>query len=759
MPITPSNCTVCTSTCTAVCGESCTGGCSKECTDNCTGTCKESCALECTGSCNETCSTSCQATCGETCEIQCISTCTGLCQGCTGCTNQCEGTCGNTCLNNCSGESTSSGTRVVTEDEVLNYIANLKFKRIDEFDENPAIFDIDKLVTTIDPSKITENDTLNAISVLMESDSKKTFKASAAQLMDYLNRNLRNCIMWKPYTEDRKLKWKRTNDDTIPEPIDLITLNADLADENNDGLMSKELYIKLQKIDIDNYYDKPYIDAVVNELPDTYAAKIHTHSQYMEKDNVYNKTEIDDFLKEYALSNHNHDDVYLSINDAESIYETKDDVNDKFTNYYNKSQVDKKIADITLDPEDFKVLASASNNGLMSSEHYVYIESLPSILNGIKNKIPTKNSELTNDSNYLTSNTLPIISESNKGIVGVKSDSRISVDSDGFIDVKNFGVVNHIRNSTFANGSNSWFGDPINIMEVENNDGDYNANFIFTSQSYISQIVYGVWNSCATFTVDIKGTGTLSVKLGDSEKDLAFNSTNWMRYSIELNTEETTDISNLEFSIINKSDIDVSVSMRHLMLQCGKISTEWYPHYLDGAAVTNVDIPYASNDDYGISKPDGKTISVNNGILSVISNINDSEIANTSTWSSEKINNSINGLTSLELLGEDNDIPSIRIVDNRVDDSGYGIIVKKTSTNFIIGTTNNGDSHGDMRENIVPMRINLDTGLCNINGNAMSSDFARCDYDGNVITDTYLYTSDPDKLIMSEDDVKALFAD
>lgn len=758
MPITPSNCTVCTSTCTAVCGESCTGGCSKECTNECTGTCKESCALECTGSCQESCSTSCQDTCGVTCETQCISTCAGLCQGCTGCTNQCEGTCGNTCLNSCNGESTSSGTRVVTEDEVLNYIANLKFKRIDDFDENPAIFDVDKLITTIDPTKKTETDTLDAISVLMESDGKKTFKASAAQLMDYFNHNLKNCIMWKPYIKDNKLHWERTNDDTIPEPVDLITINAELADENTDGLMSKELFVKLQGIDIDNYYDKPYIDTLMATLPDTYAAKDHVHNQYMEKDNAYTKTEIDEFLKKYALSDHNHDDVYLSINDAESTYETKNNVTNKFTDYYNKDQIDKKLADITINPDEFKTLASATENGLMTSEHFVYIESLPSLLAGIKNSIPTKNSELTNDSNYLTLGTLPVISESTKGIVGVSADSRISI-NDGYIDIKNFGIVNHIRNSTFANGSNAWTGDPINIMEVTNNDGEYSANFIFASQNSINQTVYGTWDSYATFTVEIKGTGTLNIKLGESEKELVFDSTDWKRYSVEFDTKTTSDITNLNFSITNKSDDDIYVSMRHLMLQCGKISTEWYPHYLDGAAVTNVDIPYATTDTYGISKPDGKTISIENGILSIIPNIKDDDISEDTIWSSKKINDTINGISSLELLGENNSTPSIRMVDNRNDDTGYGIITKKTSTNFIIGVTNNNDSHGDLRENVIPMRINLETGLCNINGNAMTADSAKCDSDGNVISDTYLYTDDPGNLFMSEDDIKALFAD
>lgn len=759
MPNVPSTCTVCTSTCTSVCGDTCVSGCSKECIDGCTGTCKEMCTLECTGGCNDSCSNGCSESCTTSCSIECVSSCLGLCQGCTGCSNTCESTCIDGCINTCKNESTNSGTRVVTEDEVLNYIANLKFKRISQFDENPAIFGSDSLITVTDPDKLADSDnTLDAISILMESKEKKTFRASAAQLMEYFNRNLKNFVMWKPYVENDKLKWKRSNDDTEPEPVDLIAMNIPMADDSTDGLMSKELYSKLQTIDISNYYDKTYIDDILSVLPETYAPKVHIHEQYLEKDNAYDKSSIDKLLETKSDVTHNHDDVYLTIENASKTYATSTSITNQFESYYTKTQIDDKFDNIVIDPDTLDIaLASSERNGLMTSDQFNYITELPSLLAGISNKIPVKTSELQNDSGYLTEATVPKASKTTFGIVGANESSNIDITDDGYIDTKKSGISNLIRNSTFANGMTYWTGDPINTASITNNDGEYNAAVIFNSQDSISQDINAYWDENTTFSIEIKGTGSLHLQLGDSECDLNFDSTDWKKYSVVFSSEASDTESKRTLIISNTSESSLNISIRHLMLQNGLKPTDWYPHYLDGDTVKSKTIPYASNTEFGIVKADGVTTVIQNGVISSQSNINDDEVSTDKTWSSSKTTEEIKNISNVELLGEDGSTPAIRVVDDKTSDDGYGVVVEKTSTNFIIGLTNKDDAHGDMRTDNIPLRIDLDTGKCNINGNTMSANSAKCDEEGNVISQTYLYTTDPDKLIISESDIHSLF--
>ena len=768
MPDIPSSCTDCYTTCTATCGNDCVGGCSEECVDTCTGTCSESCLFECTGSCKDSCSTGCQETCTSSCELECIASCLGMCQGCTGCSGTCEGTCVNDCINSCQNETTNTGTRVVTESEVLNYIANLKFKRISEFDENPAIFNSDMMATVVDGTLPTY-DALDAVSILMESKEKKAFRATAAQLMDFLNRNLRNFIMWKPYSDGTKIRWKRTNDDTEPEPIDLVKLDFPMASETEDGIMSKEDFVKLKEIDISNYYNINEVDTIISELSDIYAPYSHVHEQYLTintaNDTYYSKTVIDELLSNKSDSDHEHDSVYLKLTAAESDYVSKVLLNQTLQDYTNTEELTalllkKQNVDDALTVDKIP-MASDTSDGRMSSTHYTYIESLPAILQNIKNSIPTTTGELTNDANFLTLGDLPKADIDTYGIISISDDSRLTV-FDGYLNVKNFGTVNYIRNSTFANSGINWGGDPVyGMTAMKDGNGEYYASMTFTAGSYIEQLMNNIWGSYVTFSMEVIGTGTLTIAIGDIEKDIAFNATDWTRYTVSFPANDTAMSYDLPLTISNNTDLDFQISLRHLMLQNGLFATDWFPHYADGNTIIPSSVALADELTYGICKPDGTTILSNNGIFTAVSNIDDESVdSDDKTWSVYKITNEISSIPNLKLLGTcgTNTIPSIRITDSR-EASGYGIVINKTPDKFIIGATASDDPFGEITDE-VPLRIDLATGICDINGNALtatnarysdSANFAANDINGNAIHSTYIKISDADQKYMPID--------
>lgn len=86
------------------------------------------------------------------------------------------------------------------------------------------------------------------------------------------------------------------------------------------------------------------------------------------------------------------DKGYLTEHQSLEEYYTKGEVDGKFGNYYNKSEVDEKIAQSgTFDPDQYYTKTDTDN--LLDEK-------------ADKSSLPTKTSELTNDSGYITSSAL-----------------------------------------------------------------------------------------------------------------------------------------------------------------------------------------------------------------------------------------------------------------------------------------------------------------------------------------------------------------
>lgn len=815
----PGGCSVCTSSCQTMCGADCEGGCSEECTGMCVGSCSNTCTLGCADSCSDTCKDNCGDHCDTSCNRLCTDSCTGTCStACVGCTGSCSNLCSNGCVRSCVASNTSDGTRHLDIDlsnkitdaelrEALNYILALNFVRMSELPVKDAntlfnpipdgvtIFDDDQFVVNIDN---TTDDPLEKVKMVVTDYSQDAVRISAAQLMKYFNSHLKNFRVWKPITSDSGVVgWELSSDDTPPDPINLDALPISLASETKNGLMSSGDYKKLLAMDANLYATYDYLANTIslssisqtfqNDLDNKYAEKTHSHSQYVLTDtlnnNYYTSTETDNnFLKKADASN-----TYLKKTDASNTYLTQTDASDTYLTkavfsetltHYTPTEtlnllLNGKLStedaanlyvpkeELRTTPTDYIPLASRTNPGLLKASHYAVLEDLSGDLTTIESKIPTKVSQLENDSNYLTLSTLPIASTSQTGIVQISSSSKISVDENGIIDINNFSINNLLRNSTFVSFTD---GAPdywkINVTEAQYysetiNDPDIGtlfemkfASFTVNDGSSISQTVYFQSNGYLTLSFETKSFVPLEIKY-DGEIVATTNTycegNNWTRNSITFEVPIDTDFSTHAIDIVCKCTNTRYLKIRKLMLQAGCNATGWIPNSYDGAQI-NADAvkpDIATSSSFGIVRPDNNSLLIDDGVLSVnwTNILRDGYASYTTTWSSQKITNYIpNYIEDTGILTHAN----IRLHDSASEpNSGTGVLISKSSTYFKIGITAIDDAIGSMRTDeqgneIVPLRIDLATGTCDINGNALTSTTATLDSLGRNISETYV---------------------
>ena len=109
----------------------------------------------------------------------------------------------------------------------------------------------------------------------------------------------------------------------------------------------------------------------------------------------------------------------------------------------------------------------------------------------------------------------------------------------------------------------------------------------------------------------------------------------------------------------------------------------------------------------------------------------------------------------------------LRFTNTYNDNAGYGLIIEKNETSFNVRATNiNSALSDEFRQTTItdsegtvtyvddiPLRIDLQSNKCNINGTSMESIesyrslYAQKDYEDNVIHETYLKIDDFNKVL------------
>ena len=511
---------------------------------------------------------------------------------------------------------------VSTLDEVLDFINNLGFKRIDEFPDVPSL---------------NMSDTI----IVVDNTQHIVGKVNADALMQFLNKNLRNFIMWKPVVTNSTLSWERSNDDTPPESIRFDQILFPMADAENDGMITSAMYITLANTDFENIVYKAYLEKQLA----TKANAIHEHDQYALKDQIPSK-----------LSELENDTEYANVADIPI----------NISAFNNDS---KYLTEDTL-PE-----ASSTNRGTLSAAMFKYISDLPNVLSdksdvghthdqyALKDQIPSKLSELENDGDFITKNTLviPIATSSVTGGFTIQSDSALILNGSD-IDIKHFEVRNMVRNSTFSKldgaSIDSWSVYPsdasVNFQNVNDPAIGYHAKIIASGGLGIYETLDDYGDDISTLTVafyartDSDTDTSINIVIGNASQTVKLTK-EWQTYVLHFDNAESSNV----FKILISEDIDIGTAyITKCHVQSGPIYTGWQPNRNE--TISSIEsIPTASTNVAGVVKVDGITTVMKDGVLHAVfkdsegrsfASIDDVNISTTSTYSSSKINTLITNI-------------------------------------------------------------------------------------------------------------------
>lgn len=417
-------------------------------------------------------------------------------------------------------------------------------------------------------------------SLIVATDNNLTLRVTVDQLMQYLNENLRNFIMWKPVVTNKSLVWERSNDDTQPEPLDWADILFPIVSETENGMMTTDLYKKLRGIDAENIVYKKALEAAIA----TRAPKEHTHDQYLKAANLPKK-------------------VSAFENDAN--YITLQGVPKKLSYYDNDVRYVRY--------EDIPVV-SESINGLMSSELYnsisemldtfVELDTMQDFVNEIHNTLRSfKISSFENDAGYITEGNIHSVFAPLGGVnLLINSDFRMRTYPDGEVY--------------------SWTTDTCNIRNFISDDQSMSMGVILMpiSGSFEGKLEESISTS-ATISFNAKiyeestdDTAAMSVTLAGVSKDFVITKGMWKYYSFTVDNDFTTNGNTITF--INNSGSEIIISITNIKVEDGKLASAYSPSYWD---IINAHKHPATESSLGSIRPDGVTTTIDaGGYLSVI---------------------------------------------------------------------------------------------------------------------------------------------
>lgn len=811
----------CTDTCTGDCAGACTLSCANSCFSTCGGNCGDDCdtgcKLDCTNSCMGVCEgcTGCSNTCKNECEQQCIFSCVGQA------TSAENG--GMLDFSNATMEEIlrTLRWRKISEFPLSPTILNDdQFAVVDDQSKQEALDKLSVLLSENPSVNPLETMDLENTDMIASDYSLKTVRVTAASFVQYLSTHIKNFVLWYPTynKENHELTWIRTVNDNQPEPVDLFELVSDIgtATHERKGLMSAEDKINLDTLMATDFATQAELDTYKIEVSDKFVQTVDDintilRNDYVSKialtDQYYTKGNVNDLLDTKSDKTHLHDDRYLQITQYESdIAVVNDDLDKAYngvsltdtnitgtqtitgeafpqsssvdhvttTNTFTFTSRDGSTTSIDVPYEYYKYrMATADYGGLLSNSDYIAIHKIPDDLIEVRNDVPAivkekvKVGELVNDIGYLTASALPIATDTILGGIKVATDSRISLDTNGFINTKDFGASNMLKNSTFAYGDKYWTVSDASVSitgETVYGANDKCGKLIMPLNGAIVQTVSSTHGMYLTLSFDMMGSAALviTIQVGTSSvvMEESLGGATWFHFSkvIPLDNASLINEENIMLTISNSGTgaSDAEFYLKNIMLQNGMYDTGWVPNPYDGNAVVGFTNPFTV---------DGTTIISNDGILSSPSEIDDSPLENSSAFSNTKAfsNNGVKSYIPL-YIGKNplNMTKKLRFTELYNSALGYGLVFEKTSTMFMMHATNvndalsdsirqkeyttideNGDEVTEYMDDI-PFRIDLQNNTCNINGSAWSStiaqraDYATYDASGRVIHESYV---------------------
>lgn len=643
----------------------------------------------------------------------------------------------------------------------LNTISQYKYTRISELPESVLVQDGDTFAANLQYS----DEELEDMHLVISNVDNRTVRVSAASLMKYMMHNYQNNWAWTPVIKEDPethvmtvIDWEYGFWDKAPQPInlgDLVTGGVGRVTDDGDGLMPHEMYTELKNKEV---MDISFITGK-NRNGETAVGVplLRFNSQEAGAFNI-NSAFVEDVMQTFAQSGD-----YLTKDVADTLYATIKSEQDLFTLlryvmgpdaldptspadfpenlitvnipalYLTKADAAVTYAPIGISSTVTSLQTSVSNlqttvnnfpntylTRSVADDTYVSKAnatteiparvgastdpSAPDPSNGLMTPADVANiANALNSINDINDDIIEIqeaiagldpagfATDTTAGIVKVPTTSSITVGLDGAIDTKKYTVNNLIKNSLFSEGfDNTW--DPTGIdtsLSVVRRDTTTDrdiATITFNPDGVYTQEFYS--DTRDGFTVGIL------FKQGEFDKtiEVKIDSSAYMSHTIEAGTgyyvaefyfadTDTSIIDTHTLTIHNPDTVNaVAFDMSEVMVQNGKKFTGWNRNPYDISGVNSINI--VSYDNYIAFK--------------------------------DKVN-----LYTEDVYDED----GVTIIHHAGDiiDPSSSIILHKNQQYMFMHITAVREIDGQIRQDVIPLRVDLLTGKCDISGNAVTA--------------------------------------
>lgn len=586
---------------------------------------------------------------------------------------------------------------------------------------------------------------LDDMSIVISDFDNRTVRITAASFVKFIEENYKNYYVWKPYAElnehnlKTKISWEfcSSGNSDPPESIDLadiISGGIGRVTEEQDGLMPHELYASSITHEFITGKTKDGGPApagtnvlrltgdgpntINDELLGDLDARYAQVGQYMTRsdaDQIYvDKTTYAADKNDYLLKT-DAATTYLTQASASSTYATRETTNtlsseiSRITgtilpnNYLSKAEaattyVSQANATSQIPARVAPSLGDNGSPGLMLASDAATLSTAASEAAQATRDIVSLDDRVTALENgggggsADTATTDYTTGVSTKGIVQIPAASSIVVGNDGDIDIKAHTVTNLIKNSTFTDGFDSeWnmtgeIDDTISLLYKDTTLNKYMANIAILADGEISQ----------EFISDVTDGFTVGI----------------------LFKKHPTDAKNIEVKIDTETYVSYTIPSG-----TGYVIGEFYIKPQDSATFGTHTL-YIHNPDVSTVSYEFTEIMVQKGRRFTGWMKNSSEVPDVNSINIISYNNNITFKDLVEVYTQDEYAQDGVTILHRAGDPinpSSSIIMHKDKNYFYMHITALHEIDGQIRQDVIPLRIDLTTGDCDISGNAVSA--------------------------------------